>query len=75
VGHEMAALTEARTFDSLYVQPLKTIIDGMNPKDPFTVNQTTPKRVRYSTKKNPIFMLFDHPAESSTRPPIFPSNF
>jgi hypothetical protein len=45
IGHERAALTKARTFDSLYVQPLLTIINNANPKDPFTTNQTAPKLV------------------------------
>ena len=43
VGHELAALTPARTFASLYVDPLLKIIQGQNPKDSFTQNQTTPK--------------------------------
>lgn len=43
VGHEMAALTKDRTFDSLYVQPLLNIVKGQNPKNAFTQGQTTPK--------------------------------
>lgn len=39
----MAALTPARTFDSLYIQPLLSIIAGQNPKSQFTVNQTSIK--------------------------------
>lgn len=46
VGHELAALTSARTFESLYIQPLLTIINNMNPKNVFTAGQTTPKSVR-----------------------------
>lgn len=45
IGHEVAALTKDRTFDSLYIQPLLTIINNENPKDPFTTNQTVPKLV------------------------------
>ncbi|KAJ7630992.1 hypothetical protein FB45DRAFT_979176 [Roridomyces roridus] len=40
IGHELAALTPARTFESLYVDPLLSIIAGQNPKSQFTVNQT-----------------------------------
>jgi len=40
VGHELAALSKDRTFDSLYVQPLLTIIKNQNPKTDFTKNQT-----------------------------------
>lgn len=43
VGHEKAALTENRTFASLYVDPLTQILAAMNPKDSFTVNQSSPK--------------------------------
>jgi hypothetical protein len=45
VGHEEAALTPNRTFHSLYVDPLVSLIQKQNPKDQFTVNQTTPKYV------------------------------
>ena len=45
IGHEVAALTKDRTFDSLYIQPLLTIINNENPKNPFTTNQTVPKLV------------------------------
>ncbi|KAJ7181756.1 hypothetical protein C8R43DRAFT_280227 [Mycena crocata] len=41
VGHEMAALTTERTLDSLYIQPLLTIIDAQNPKTQFTMNQSS----------------------------------
>ncbi|KAJ7837519.1 hypothetical protein B0H14DRAFT_3702273 [Mycena olivaceomarginata] len=41
VGHEMAALTPDRTLDSLYIQPLLSIIEGQNPKSQFTLNQTS----------------------------------
>jgi hypothetical protein len=43
VGHEMAALTPDRTLDSLYIQPLLSIIEGQNPKSQFTLNQTSVK--------------------------------
>lgn len=43
VGHELAALSPARTFDSLYIEPLVNIIEGQNVKNAFTLNQTTPK--------------------------------
>ena len=49
VGHELAALTESRTFDSLYVEPLVKIIEGQNPKSQFTQNQTTLKYVEEMT--------------------------
>ncbi|KAF8528093.1 hypothetical protein BU17DRAFT_39063 [Hysterangium stoloniferum] len=59
VGHEMAALTKDRTFDSLYVQPLLKIIHGMNPVDSFTVNQTTPNGVFDTASNIPLQLLVD----------------
>ncbi|KAK0233149.1 hypothetical protein IW262DRAFT_1260203 [Armillaria fumosa] len=35
VGHETAALTKDRTLDSLYIQPLLSILDLQNPRTPF----------------------------------------
>lgn len=43
VGHEEAALTPDRTFASLYVDPLLSLLNMQNPKTAFTVHQTTPK--------------------------------
>lgn len=43
VGHEVAALTPDRTFDTLYVRPLLEALAAQNPNNPFTVNQTVPK--------------------------------
>lgn len=59
VGHEMAALTKDRTFDSLYVQPILKTIQGMNPEDPFTVNQTTPNGVFDTASGIPLQLLVD----------------
>ena len=43
VGHELGALTESRTFDSLYVEPLVKIIEGQNPRNQFTLDQPNTK--------------------------------
>lgn len=45
VGHEIAALSEHRTFDTLYIQPLLAIIAGQNPDTVFNTNKTTIKCV------------------------------
>ncbi|KAJ7706084.1 hypothetical protein B0H17DRAFT_919600 [Mycena rosella] len=59
VGHEMAALTTARTFDSLYIQPLLSIIAGQNPKTQFTVNQTSINGVFDTSSATPLQLLVD----------------
>lgn len=43
VGHEIQALTPARTLDSLYVQPLLQILERQNPKTQFTANISSTK--------------------------------
>ncbi|KAJ7110123.1 hypothetical protein C8R44DRAFT_935479 [Mycena epipterygia] len=59
IGHEMAALTPARTFDSLYVQPLLSIIAGQNPQTQFTVNQTSINGVFDTSSATPLQLLVD----------------
>lgn len=48
VGHELAALSDARTFNSLYVEPLVNIVERENPQNEFTTNQTGLKYARLS---------------------------
>jgi len=43
VGHELAALTAERTFDSLYVQPLLSILKSQNPDTAYT--KSAPKGI------------------------------
>ena len=40
VGHEQQALTQDRTFDALYIQPLLKILAAQNPKTKFTQGLT-----------------------------------
>jgi len=59
VGHELAALTTERTFDSLYIQPLLSIIEGQNPKSQFTVNQTSINGVFDTSSDTSLQLLVD----------------
>lgn len=59
VGHEKAALTENRTFASLYVDPLTQILAAMNPQDSFTVNQSSPNGVFDTASDIPLQLLVD----------------
>ena len=54
IGHEMAALTPDRTFASLYVNPLVSLIEGQNPQTQFTVGQTSIKCVHGHTLVYPV---------------------
>lgn len=40
VGHEQSALTRARTFDSLYIQPILSVLKKQNPSSPFVTAPT-----------------------------------
>jgi len=59
VGHELAALTTARTFASLYIDPLVKIIEGQNPKDQFSTNQTGINGVFDMAGTVPLQLLVD----------------
>ncbi|KAG6884749.1 hypothetical protein C0993_008539 [Termitomyces sp. T159_Od127] len=59
VGHETAALTANRTFDSLYIQPLLEILAGQNPTDEFNMNVTTPNGVFDTSSGTPLQLLVD----------------
>ncbi|KAH9082086.1 hypothetical protein EDB83DRAFT_2539522 [Lactarius deliciosus] len=59
VGHEVAALTPNRTFDTLYVRPLLKVLAAQNPKTPFTVNQTVPNGVFDTSPSTPLQLFVD----------------
>ncbi|KEQ86615.1 hypothetical protein D6D18_00397 [Aureobasidium pullulans] len=40
VGHEQSALTHARTFDSLYIQPILSVLKKQNPSSPVVTAPT-----------------------------------
>jgi len=71
VGHEAAALTPDRTFDSLYVQPLLHILEAENPKTRFTVNQGSPRGVFDTTSDFPLQLLVEIKTDGRlTLPPV-----
>ncbi|THH11614.1 hypothetical protein EW145_g544 [Phellinidium pouzarii] len=59
VGHELAALTDVRTFASLYVDPLVQIVEGENPQNEFTLNQTSLNGVFDMDGTMPLQLLVD----------------
>ncbi|TFK41076.1 hypothetical protein BDQ12DRAFT_733408 [Crucibulum laeve] len=70
VGHELAALTQGRTFDALYIQPLLEIIHGQNPKNGLTVNQTRPNGIFDTSSGTPLQLLVDIKTEGSSTLPF-----
>lgn len=57
VGHEESALTNARTFDALYVQPILSVIRGENPNSTFLTEGPTKNGV-YDTDGGQTLYLF-----------------
>lgn len=56
VGHEQSALTEERTLDSLYIQPILSVLNAQNPNSSF-VSGTTKLGV-YDTSSGQTLYLF-----------------
>jgi hypothetical protein len=57
IGHEESALTNARTFDSLYIQPILSVLRAQNPISPFLTNGPTKNGV-YDTSSGQTLYLF-----------------
>ncbi|KAJ6610087.1 hypothetical protein B0H10DRAFT_2166187 [Mycena sp. CBHHK59/15] len=70
IGHEMAALTTERTFQSLYINPLLTIITNQNPKTRFTMNQTSINGVFDTSSGTPLQLLVDMKTDGSSTLPF-----
>ncbi|KAJ7103433.1 hypothetical protein B0H15DRAFT_212865 [Mycena belliarum] len=70
VGHEMAALTTERTLDSLYIQPLLSILAGQNPKTLFSVNQTSINGVFDTSPTTPLQLLVDMKTDGASTLPF-----
>lgn len=57
IGHELSALQPARTFDSLYIQPILNILYRQNPTTRF-INGSTTKNGVFDTSSSQILYLF-----------------
>ncbi|KIV86189.1 hypothetical protein PV11_01819 [Exophiala sideris] len=57
IGHEQSALTTARTFDGLYVQPILNTLQRENPTTQF-ISGTTTKNGVYDTNSGQTLYLF-----------------
>jgi hypothetical protein len=56
VGHEMSALTTERTFDSLYIQPILSVLNHENPSTEFIKSKT--KNGVFDTNADQTLYLF-----------------
>ncbi|KAF8997945.1 hypothetical protein BDZ89DRAFT_1105716 [Hymenopellis radicata] len=57
VGHEIAALSEDRTLDALYIQPLLAILEAQNPATEFNTNRSIIHGV-FDTASSTALQLF-----------------
>ncbi|KAI5365214.1 Putative altered inheritance of mitochondria protein 6, PI-PLC-like catalytic [Septoria linicola] len=57
VGHEVSALTEFRTFDSLYIQPILDVLRKQNPNSSYVTELPTKNGV-YDTSSGQTLYLF-----------------
>ncbi|KAK7748211.1 hypothetical protein SLS53_001466 [Cytospora paraplurivora] len=65
VGHEQSALTAQRTFDSLYVQPILSILEAQNPKSSF-VSGTTKNGVYDTSSGQTLYLFVDVKTDGET---------
>ncbi|KAK9479145.1 putative secreted protein [Lipomyces japonicus] len=59
VGHHEAALTPARTFASLYIDPLVGILTQANPNNSFTAHDTAPNGVWDTDSGQTLYLFVD----------------
>jgi hypothetical protein len=60
VGHKMSALTESRTLESLYVNPLVDLLDKQNPITPFHPRKDVPPNGVFDTDpRQSLILLID----------------
>ncbi|KAK4542247.1 hypothetical protein LTR36_006900 [Oleoguttula mirabilis] len=58
VGHEESALTNERTFDSLYIQPILSVLHAENPSSNFLTATTPTKNGVFDTASGQTLYLF-----------------
>jgi len=58
VGHEQSALTSSRTFDSLYIQPILSVLRAQNPNSSYVTTGVPTKNGVYDTAGGQTLYLF-----------------
>ncbi|KAF3765626.1 hypothetical protein M406DRAFT_60290 [Cryphonectria parasitica EP155] len=66
IGHEESALTNERTFDSLYVQPLLSILRAQNPNSSFLTDGTTYNGVYDTDGGQTLYLFVDVKTDGAT---------
>lgn len=66
VGHEQSALTSARTFDSLYIQPILSVLEKQNPNSSFVTTNPTKNGVFDTSSGQTLYLFVDLKTDGPT---------
>lgn len=66
VGHEQSALTNERTFDSLYIQPILSVLTAQNPNSSFLTSGTTHNGVYDTDSGQTLYLFVDVKTDGAT---------
>lgn len=66
VGHEESALTNQRTFDSLYIQPILSVLTAQNPDSTFLTSGTTHNGVYDTDSGQTLYLFVDVKTDGAT---------
>lgn len=70
VGHEESALTNERTFDSLYIQPILSVLTAQNPNSTFLTAGTTYNGVYDTDSGQTLYLFVDVKTDGATTFPF-----
>ncbi|RVX70387.1 hypothetical protein B0A52_05886 [Exophiala mesophila] len=70
VGHEESALTETRTLDTLYIQPILDVVRRQNPTSAFVTDGPTKHGVFDASADQTLYLFIDLKTEGSTTWPV-----
>ncbi|KAF2673903.1 hypothetical protein BT63DRAFT_467486 [Microthyrium microscopicum] len=66
VGHELAALSSARTLSSLYIQPILDTLKRQNPSTPFTSSSSSKNGVYDTSSGQTLYLWIDVKTDGPT---------
>lgn len=66
IGHEVSALTAARTFDSLYIQPILSVLRRQNPNSTYVTGGPTKNGVYDTSGGQTLYLFVDVKTDGAT---------
>lgn len=70
VGHEESALTKERTFDSLYIQPILSVLRAQNPNSSYVSDLPTKNGVYDTSAGQTLYLFVDLKTDGPTTFPV-----